>query len=1105
MKSRLARAGVVLAEGLGILVAAAILAAAFLFWRVQAAPVNLTWSAPLIQVAAGGIGLNDTVRKIDHIEIARAEERGGYRLNFAGVSLGGRRAEASAELPSIIIEFFPADIASGKVGPRRILVDGAALRIVRRSDRKLKIDFGAPTADRARVFQSLTGGAYFREAFKRAALSNVAITFIDENSGRTWIGRDGEASIERTDAGYVGNLASNFEIGDRTASLSFIAEYKLSSDVISSRLSLANAPVGDLVAVLFGENAELFTSPVSGDALVDFSSDGTVLSSKVDLRADAGVLTLGGWSTSISSFAAIAGFDPAQNQFNVEKVEWSGAAGAGALVGKVALQPSTKGKGVGRINFNLASDTLQIVQPEIFSEPLVVAASSVAGSYDLDRKAVSIDAIAAEIAGAKLEGGFTIARAPKQSPEVAAKLALAGTLSPQALIAIWPKRLAVSARNFVETRMPRGKLSAVDFTMDLKAGAISADGAIPDNAMTLAFRADDAEVIYAPGMTPMTGVAGDGVLKGNSFRFKAEKGAVAAVRVGPGDVEIPVLMPKGEPAYFRFSAEGDAGDLLAILSQEPLAVLAGTKFSADQFSGPVRARVEIQRPNLNMAPPESYKYRGSATFSSLAVDSIIGDASIAGGKGKLDLATEGMVITGDARVSDAPVTIVWRQKFFGNGDKTFINIRGVANSGTADLFGIPTRQMVQGEVPFTIAAVGGVDAFRELDLDADLTGAVLVSESLGWMKPQGKPAKGSARFAFSVEGTKVSGLALDGEGFSIAGEADFYPSGAVRSFNFPTFNLEGAANISISGERDETGMLSTNVEGKYLNGGEMIRRMIDDGGDGAGKAPFALSARIDHLDLRAGSSYRSAVLDFSRNADRIDALQFSAAGASTGAPLSITLNSAAAAGDASQTIEASSQDVGAMLAGIFGLTSVRGGEGRLEFSFTPAAADAPREGALQAHDLRVVKAPLLAKIFAAGSLTGLADLMNGDGIELKKAMARFSIKDGEVRISEARATGPSVGITAQGAFALDGDRALTLKGAVAPAYQVNSFLGKAPIIGDILVNRKGEGVLALSYDVDGPAAEPRVTVNPLSAFAPGVFRRMFEGRAPEEEATAAEQ
>lgn len=1097
MKSRIARAGVIAAEIVGVLVAATIVAAAVLVWRVQAAPVDLSWSASAFRAAANAASLNDVVRDIEKIELAKTDDRGGYRLTLENVSLGGKRSETSADLPMVVLDFYPADLIARKIGPRRILVDGAELRIVRRADRKLKLDFGAPTAERGRVFQALTGGAYFREAFERAALANATITFVDENSGRTWIGRGGAASIERTANGYAGNLASDFEIGAKSASLSFFADYDLATEIVSSRLTVVDAPVGDLVAVLFNENAELFTSPVSGTAIVDVSSDGTVLSSRIDLKAGAGVLTIGSWSTSVSNFAAVAGFDPKRNEFAVDRIEWAGAAGSGALAGTVGLEPSKGGDGVARVNFQLSGEGVRIDQPDLFSAPLTVDTVDIAGSYALDEKKVSVERIAARFAGVALEGGFSIARRAGKSAAVSAKIKVDGTLDPHTLVDVWPKTLAMSARNFVETRVPRAKFSSVDFAMELEEGAIASDGAIPDDAMTLSFRADDAEVIYAPGMTPMTNVGGVGKLKGNSFRFNADRGAVGAVRIGAGEVEIPVLMPKGEPAFFRFGAEGDAGDILAVLSQKPLAVLESTKFTAEQFSGPVKAKVEIQRPNLNFAPQESYRYKGVATFSALDVEGIIGDAFLTAGKGQLDLSTNGMIIKGDALVGEAPLTIEWRQRFFGSGDKTVINLKGVANSATADLFGVPTRQLAQGEMPFSAQAVGDTDAFRSLDLDVDLTQTVLISEALGWVKPQGVAAKGAAQFLFTPEGTKVSGFSVEGDGVSIAGEADFSRYGAVKAFNIPTFRLDGAARLSMSGRRDESGVLSTEVTGDYLAAGEMVRTLIEDGGEDAGKTPFALTARISRIDLRAGTSYSGAAIDFVRAAGRIEALDFSATGAGD-KKLSIALNPQADAAGA-QKIEARSDDVGAMLAAIFGVTSVKGGEGWLDFAFTPGEKDAPKTGALEAHDLRVVRAPLLAKIFAAGSLTGLADLMNGEGIELKNAMARFAIEDGAVRVSEARATGPSVGITAQGEFGLDGKRPMSLRGAVAPAYGVNSLLGKTPVIGDLFVSRKGEGVLALSYDVAGPASEPRVTVNPLSAFTPGLFRRMFEGRAPEEE------
>jgi len=60
-----------------------------------------------------------------------------------------------------------------------------------------------------------------------------------------------------------------------------------------------------------------------------------------------------------------------------------------------------------------------------------------------------------------------------------------------------------------------------------------------------------------------------------------------------------------------------------------------------------------------------------------------------------------------------------------------------------------------------------------------------------------------------------------------------------------------------------------------------------------------------------------------------------------------------------------------------------------------------------------------------------------------------------------------------------------------PAYTANSLLGDIPLIGDIFVGRRGEGVFALSYSVQGPFEKSQVSVNPLSALTPGFLRDIF--------------
>ena len=75
-----------------------------------------------------------------------------------------------------------------------------------------------------------------------------------------------------------------------------------------------------------------------------------------------------------------------------------------------------------------------------------------------------------------------------------------------------------------------------------------------------------------------------------------------------------------------------------------------------------------------------------------------------------------------------------------------------------------------------------------------------------------------------------------------------------------------------------------------------------------------------------------------------------------------------------------------------------------------------------------------------------------------------------------------------------------MQGTLVPAYTLNSVLGNIPLLGNLLVGKEGEGIFAMTYGVDGPIGEPTVTVNPLSALAPGFLRSIvFGGANPIEE------
>jgi hypothetical protein len=145
------------------------------------------------------------------------------------------------------------------------------------------------------------------------------------------------------------------------------------------------------------------------------------------------------------------------------------------------------------------------------------------------------------------------------------------------------------------------------------------------------------------------------------------------------------------------------------------------------------------------------------------------------------------------------------------------------------------------------------------------------------------------------------------------------------------------------------------------------------------------------------------------------------------------------------------------------------------------------------RDFQVVRLPAMARLLSsAGSLTGLVEMLNGDGIGFNALDAQMTYANDRLQFAEGRMAGPSLGLTGAGSYDIAHDN-LDIDGVVAPSPMLNlSMLGSIPVIGDLLVSRRGEGVFGMTYSINGHAGEPRVGVNPVSALTPGILRRIFE-------------
>jgi hypothetical protein len=194
-------------------------------------------------------------------------------------------------------------------------------------------------------------------------------------------------------------------------------------------------------------------------------------------------------------------------------------------------------------------------------------------------------------------------------------------------------------------------------------------------------------------------------------------------------------------------------------------------------------------------------------------------------------------------------------------------------------------------------------------------------------------------------------------------------------------------------------------------------------------------------------------------------------------------------------LQMEAQDAGAVLRAFDVYENVQGGQMKISGQQVPEQNQRRRliRGSGEMTNFRVVKAPVLARLVGALSLTGIPELLSGEGIFFTKLQSDFDwviARGGDAYyMRNGRTSGSSIGLTFEGK--IDKREDLTdVGGTVVPVTFVNDFISNIPLIGDILTGGGG-ALIAATYSIKGPVKTPTVSVNPLSALTPGILRRIF--------------
>ena len=767
------------------------------------------------------------------------------------------------------------------------------------------------------------------------------------------------------------------------------------------------------------------------------------------------------------------------------------------LSGTVAFELGADGS-LSPFDFDLEGRAGDLDLRPFLAAPVLVDELRAVGRMPNDGKSIAFDELTLRKDGARVDlaGRITL---NSDGPEFDLGGSMSG-ITATLVKRYWPEQIARQARLWFDENVQDGVISAGTVRLKVNAAQLSAP-ILPADIAEVRFDFEGAHATYFGGLPPVTGAAGSIRLAGASFEMALNAGRLDGVAIDDGVLAFTKDELGQWSATLEMVASGGAAEALAILNSPPLGYADRFGIRPEQLGGVVAARARLRFPMRSGTTSADLEFAAAANMRAIALADAFGDFDLTEGSFALQVNAERMSIEGVGAINGAAADIAWREEFQSAGGVTRrMTVSGRFDDTAREALGFPTGTMVSGPLDATIEIDVAQGEMQEARFGVDLHDARLDFGPLLWSKPDGIDGQAS----FTIRPATAGGIAvedIDLRSIDLRAAVDIELNADRSLRRFDLSRLSFARNdISASVRPQAGGGLIIAVNGSRLDAVPYLDAFFASEGIGD-VPPLRLSFQIGEVlvgntgtiaGLSGEAIYGEMGLETMQTVGTLNEV----------APLALALTTAPEGG---RLLSITTTNAAALARTTGLLNEAEGGALQIVAMIEDSEGGPEISGRMEVDDIRIVNAPALAQLLTLASLTGILDALNGNGITFVKADIPFTYADGVLQVEKARAFGPSLGITLDGQINQSGNE-IDLFGTLVPAYSINSVLGEIPLIGKLFVGPEGEGVFALDYGVSGPLDEPIITVNPLTALAPGFLRnffRLFRGidePAPDNEA-----
>ena len=1115
--------------GSAICFAVVMIAALGLWWRLSSGPIELNLATPWLKAAIEeNFGGNHSVA-VGGTQLER-DEKGRTSLRLRDIVVRDADGTVVASAPKAEVGLSGRSLLMGKLRAQSLNLVGAEMSVRIETDGRLTVfagadkrpiataeptkpaivlsspgEQGSPTTSPMRAeFESVAALMARIDAvgesgldghdLRELGLKNGNLVVDDRRNGKQWK-FDGinVSSTRPRQGGVVFRLESDNE--ERPWVIS-AAMRPLSDGVRAVGIEARKVSTRDIIlAMRLNPGNFDIDIPLSASLRAEVSRDGSPQAVQGQLIADAGSIV------DQTNDKLNVNIDHADFRFNWDTrrnnliVPFQVQSGGNQFTMRATFEPSPDQNGTWLLNVN-RGDT--VIDPIIFApladeDGLSINRIAVRARIDPTRKRIDldqgdfsrVDTRPEHNVGVAVTGRFDYSGA---EPHIA--FGVACTRMPvSAMKRIWPIFAAADVRAWALEHISGGMVERAVIAGNAPLEVFKHDGPpTPDDGLSIDIETSGTTVRPIATLPAIRDadltvrIVGRNAVV-NIGRGTAEVATGRKLNVAGGVFEVADTHPKPVSARAGFRIDGTMPATAALLASESLRDTVGITLDPASTRGTVTAQVGVNMLLGRNAPKDSATYTINADLVNFAAEKMLLGQKVEASLLKANATKDGFQIKGDVKINGTAATIdVRKQKDDADAE---LHMQATIDEAARRRLGMDLGTAVTGNIPVKVVGHVGDNASDEgLSIEADLTPVKIDNLLPGWVKQVGRPARASYVLMKTGKSVRFDDLSIDGSGATVRGSIEFDSSNEISSANFPVFALSEGDKATLRADRAGDGTLRVAMRGDIYDGRNFVKSSMAGASSDKNKpkqVDLDLDVKLGTVAGYNGETLRGLDLKMSRRGGHIRTFAMSSKiGRDT--PLNGDLR--VRSRDNHQVIFFETDDAGAMFRFTDMYPRMYGGQMWVAMD-PPTQEQTPQIGTLFIRRFAVRGEPALEKV-----VSGAPNAAGSVGVDFSEMRADFTRFPGKMSVRDGVVRGPLVGATVEGNIDYSRDE-VYLRGTFVPFYGLNNMFGQIPIVGLFLGGGNKEGLLGITYEAVGPPSAPRITVNPVSAIAPGLLRKFI--------------